>query len=132
MALQITLSDGTTTIDLPADLEWQDEFDWTPVEQSTEYSLTGALIVQSGAMQAGRPITLYGGREGAWIKRAKLEQLYAMASVSGLQMTLQLWGRTFTVMFRETPLNAEPIRRLADPGPDWNYAITINLMEVTE
>lgn len=54
MTLQITLSDGTTTIELPPDLHWRDEFSWTPVEQSTEYSLTGALIVQSGARQAGR------------------------------------------------------------------------------
>ena len=30
------------TITLPADLHWSDEFDWTPVAQKTEYTLSGA------------------------------------------------------------------------------------------
>ena len=64
MTLQISLSDGTTTLALPPDLEWQDEFDWTPVEHSTDYSNTGSLIVHEGERQDGRPITLFGGTDG--------------------------------------------------------------------
>lgn len=130
MTLQITLSDGTTTLALPPDLEWQDEFDWTPVEHSTDYSNTGSLIVHEGERQDGRPITLYGGREGAWMSRADVEQLYAMASVPEAQFTLILWGQSFNVMFRRPPLQAKPIRRLANPGPEHQYAVTINLMEI--
>ncbi|MCK7547196.1 hypothetical protein ACFQGA_09590 [Marinobacter koreensis] len=130
MTQQITLSDGTTTINLPPDLEWQDEFGWTPVEHSTDYSQTGSLIVQEGERQDGRPITLFGGRDGAWMSRAELEQLYSLASVPSKQFTLNLWGRTFNVMFRRPPLTVEPIRRMANPGPDHQYAVTVNLMEI--
>ena len=130
MTLEITLSDGTETLDLPPDLEWRDEFAWTPVEHSTEYSLVGNLVVHEGSRQDGRPITLFGGKEASWISRADLEQLYAMASVPEKEFTLVLWGRSFNVMFRRPPIQVEPIRRLANPGPDHKYAVTINLMEI--
>lgn len=129
MPLQITLSDGSTTLELPNDMEWRDEFGWTPVEHSTDYSETGALVIQEGERQDGRPITLFGGR-GVWVARSLVEALYAMASVPDQVMTLNLWGREFNVMFRRPALEAEPIRRLANPGPNHTYALTINLMEV--
>lgn len=130
MTLPITLSDGTTTLTLPTDLDWRDEFAWTPVEHSTDYSLVGNLVVQEGSRQDGRPITLFGGREAAWISRTDLEQLYAMASVPEQQFTLSLWGTSFNVMFRRPPMEVEPIRRLANAGPDHRYAVTINFMEI--
>lgn len=130
MILPITLSDGTDTLNLPSDLEWRDEFGWTPVEHSTEYSLAGNLIVHEGSRQDGRPITLFGGRTAAWISRSDLEKLYAMASVPEKEFTLILWDRPFNVMFRRPPIEVEPIRRLANPGPDHKYAVTINLMEI--
>ena len=43
-------------IDLPADLQWSDEFTAWRVGQQARTSLTGALIVQESARQAGRPI----------------------------------------------------------------------------
>lgn len=131
MTLPITLSDGAITLTLPSDLDWRDEFAWTPVEHSTDYSLAGNLVVQEGSRQDGRPITLFGGREAAWISRTDLEQLYAMASVPEQQLTLSLWGRLFSVMFRRPPIDVEPIRRIANAGPDHRYAITVNLMEIT-
>lgn len=130
MSLAITLTDGTTLINLPADLQWSDEFAWTAVEHSTDYSLTGNLIVQEGQRQDGRPITLFGGPRGAWVDRATLQSLYAMASVPNQVLTLSLWGRSFSVMFRRPPFDAREIAREADPAPDHRYAITINLMEV--
>lgn len=130
MTPQITLTDGTTVIDLPAGLQWRDEYGWTPVEHSTDYSLAGNLVVQEATRQDGRPITLYGGTEGAWITKAVLDQLYAMASVPNQPLTLALWDRTFSVMFRRPPFEAQEIMRYANPGPDQFYAVTINLMEI--
>lgn len=126
----ITLSDGTTTITLPDGLQWQDEFGWEPVESSTEYSLSGALIVQEAAKQDGRPFTLYGGNEGAWATRATIKALHQMASVPGKTLTLSLWGQQYTVIFRRPALAAAEIMRLANPGDDHFYSITINLTEV--
>jgi len=33
-------------LDLPADLEWQDEFDWQPIAHSSERSLTGKMLIE--------------------------------------------------------------------------------------
>lgn len=126
----ITLSDGTTTITLPDDLQWQDEFTWQPVESSTEYSLSGALIVQEAARQDGRPITLHGGQEGAWVTRSTVNALHQMASQPGKVLILSLWGVAHTVMFRRPALAAAEVMRLANPGDGHFYGITINLLEV--
>lgn len=131
MSLAITLTAGTDQIELPDDLVWRDEFDWTPVEQSTDYGGTGSLIVQEGERQDGRPITLYGGKEGGWASRATIEALYSLASTADQQMTLSLWGRSFNVIFRRPAMDVEPIRLEADPLPDHWYAInSLNLMEI--
>lgn len=130
MTLPITLSDGTTTLTLPPDLDWRDEFAWTRVEHSTDYSATGSLIVQEGERKDGRPITLFGGRDAAWVYRALLLQLYAMASLPDQQFTLSLWGAEYNVMFRRPAIEAEKINRAPDPDADHRYAITLNFMEI--
>ena len=92
---------------------WQDEFAWSPVVQSVDYGLTGALIVQESTRLAGRPITLIGQSSGnqsaaCWIARADLLTLQAALDVAGAQFALTLHdGRTFTVMPRQDPLDAE-------------------------
>jgi hypothetical protein len=62
-------------ISLDADMTWVDEFNWPTVIRSTEYSLTGALIVDSGQRLAGRPITLQGDQSGGWITRSTVDAL---------------------------------------------------------
>lgn len=119
------------SIPLP-DLSWLDEYDWSPVAVDTQYSLTGALIVQSGTRQAGRPITLEGGRDYAWatrntvnLLRAKLEQPFA-------PMTLTLAdGRSFQVIWAGAePIKARPIvSRAAFDSTDF-YSLTLSLMTV--
>lgn len=131
MTLKISLSDGTANVELPPDMQWRDEFAWDAVEQTAEYSLTGALIVQEGVKQAGREITLYGGDDSCWVRRSTVEALYALASVAGQILTLTYHDRTFPVMFRRPgPIEAAEIRRVANPGPDDWYSITIKLMTV--
>ena len=129
--MTIALTYGSTTIELPTDLQWRDEFAWNPVEQSADYSLTGALVIQEGVKYGGRPITLFGGEDTAWVTRATVTALFQSTAVAGRKMTLTYHDRVFTVMWRRPqPIEATEIRRVANPGPtDW-YNITINLMEV--
>lgn len=119
-------------ITLPSDLIWTDEFDWSPVKQNESYSLTGALFVESGVKQAGRPITLVGGETAAWIERATLNVLYAkLTSPANMVLTLND-ARTFTVVFNHNskPIDAVPIIDYSTPdSADW-YSITIRLMQV--
>jgi len=101
-------------ITLPATLVWEDEFAWSPVAQSTEYSLTGALIVQQAVKQAGRPITLVGKSDSnahtGGISRTDLLALQTALIVAGASWTLTLHdSRTFTVAAQQSPLDAEPL-----------------------
>lgn len=97
-----TLVDGGTTITLPDDLSWVDEFSWLPTSQQKEFGFDGSLIVEESAVLAGRPITLEGSRDHAWIDRVTLQAMYALAAVTHeTPMVLTLFdGRTFNVLFR--------------------------------
>lgn len=117
-------------IALPDDLLWVDEFDWSPTVQSTDYSLTGSLIIQTGTRQAGRPITLQGGSDHGWISRATLEQLYGL---NGTTKTLVLHDlRTFSVQWRhgDKPIEASQVIGYSDVTSTDYYDLTLRLMVV--
>ncbi|MBB5204400.1 hypothetical protein HNQ51_001714 [Inhella inkyongensis] len=132
--MTITLSDGITLVDLPADLYWADELSWSAVTQTVEHSLTGALIVQFGTRQAGRPITLQPPEEGksSWISRAALQQLQVWAQLPGQALTLTLRGLARQVIWRhqDGALEPRPVQHFADVAPDDAYTATLRFMEI--
>ncbi len=120
------------TVALPDDLLWTDEFSWVSVVRATEYSCTGALIVDTAQRLAGRPITLEGTDEHGWITRATLDAVRTLASsLPGAFVLALADGRSFNVTFApEDPVQARQLYPLADPGPaDW-YVCTIKLIEI--
>ena len=129
-----TLTDGTTTVTL--DHDWIDEYDWSPVEQTSDYTLTGALVVEQATRQAGRPITLAPPRpDMAWTAKADLDRLRAWAETPGQQLMLTLEdGRSYTVLFRheDTAIDAEPVRGWRVPAgePDDWWLVTLRLIEI--
>lgn len=125
--MTITLSDGSATLALDPDLYWDDEFAWGAVEQAVERSLSGALVVDTGVRQGGRPITLRNEDDAsAWLTRAAMAQLQAWADVPGQQLTLSLRGTAHVVLFRHHdggPFEARPLVHYADPAAtDWVLA----------
>lgn len=107
---------------LPDGLIWEDELDWEPVVQSTDYSVTGSLIIEEAERQAGRPITLRGGRTWAWMTRSALLALSTTLQTPGISLTLTLHdARIFTVTARREanagPVTAEPVPAVMDSGP---------------
>lgn len=120
MAITLAPQPTGSTIALPGGLMWSDEHDWTPVAQSTEYSLTGALIVESAEKQAGRPITLTGGERWTWLTRAELLVLDAALKTVGAEFILTLHdGRSWRVIPRHDgngPLATAQVRRVLDSG----------------
>ncbi len=130
----ITLTYDTTTLTLPPDLVWVDEFAWQPVEQAVQRSLTGALIVEARARTGGRPITLQPADDNAaWAARSLANTLYAWASVPLRQMTLSLGGVNRTVIWRlhdEPAFDARSVAGFSDPGDDDFYLLTLKLMEL--
>jgi hypothetical protein len=118
-------------ITLPDDLIWTDEFDWTPIQQTQSYTLTGALVLESGEKQAGRPITLVGGDNAAWATRAQIDALYAKLTGDPV-MTLTLHdARVFSVKWvHEKPIDAKLILDYNNPiSSDW-YSLTIKLIAI--
>lgn len=130
----ITLSDGSTTIDLSPDLYWSDENAWLPVEQAIQRTLTGALIVSAATRIKGRPITLQPQSDAeAWMSRATLEAVRAMGEVPGKEMTLQLHGTSYAVIFRHhdgQAVEAAPLVHFSDISADDWYLVTLRFMEV--
>lgn len=117
---------------LDGDMVWTDEFNWPTVVKSTEYSLGGSLIVDSGMRLAGRPITLAGAADGGWITRATIDALRVLASALPGQYVLTLAdSRSFNVIFApDEPILAQQVVDLSDPGADWWYIATVKLIEV--
>lgn len=131
--MSITLTHPSSgTVNLPADLTWTDEFTWAQVEQSTEYTTTGALVIDAWAKQAGRPITLEGSETHAWCARTLLNTLNAWASQPSTTFTLSLRGVSRTVVFNHEAgaLSATPIVDYSDPADADFYAITLRFLEL--
>lgn len=129
--MAITLTYLATVLTLDADekrLLWTDEHAWQPVGQRSQYSVTGALVIESTAKQAGRPITLQGG----WIARTLVEDLRAWSLVAGRQMTLLLHGVTHTVVFdhERGALAAAPVIPYATPDAADNYTVTLRFLKI--
>lgn len=120
------------TIQIPRGLVWVDEYDWTPAETATEYSITGALLVDAGTRLAGRPITLQADTDAGWMPRSTLLQLQALAATPGATHALTLAdGRTFATMFAPgQPITARPVARPELPTATHPYVATVRLIEV--
>lgn len=128
-------------ITLPEDLEWVDEFEWSPVVQAVEPNLGGGLVIEEQALLTGRPITLRsvqdGNRYSALAARSVVEQLYTLASTTRTQanpMALTLPdGRTTTVLWRHTErgFEARPWKHVVPQLPDSRYLITLRLIAVS-
>jgi hypothetical protein len=134
------LSDSNT-LSLPDDLLWVDEHAWTPALTTTAYLITGALLIQSATRQAGRPITLVGAPDMAWITRAAVEQLYTWAALpignatdnaTGRFALSFKDGRSFTVAFRhaEAAIEAEPVLGIPARLNTDLYRLTLRFLEI--
>lgn len=94
-----SLTFTTTTVPLSDDFEFVDQYSWNQLQMRKVYSVTGALIVQTGSKQTGRSITLRGDEEHAWVSRADLATLRTLAATPGAVLTLVHRGATYTVIF---------------------------------
>lgn len=124
----------TTTITLPTDLDWSNEFEWNQVEQSQDRTLSGAVIIQEGLKTYGRDIDLIGGQDGAWVSRATVQALRLLEAEIGKVMLLTLPDNsTHHVQFNRTKgpaIEARQVMRLANPGDDHWYTLTLRLITV--
>lgn len=120
-------------LELPDDLLWVDEFQWSATTATHTYTVTGALLIETAIRQAGRPISLVGPPDMAWVSRQTVLRLAAWAAQLNARYTLELRdGRRFSVAFRHTDgaLEAEPVLGIpAWREGDW-YRLTVRWVEV--
>lgn len=132
-------------VELISGMKWIDEFGQGSdlVGQIETISVTGALIVQASAQQAGRLMTLQTVSNDAGLAsqqyvgsltRAQVAALKALADVPGATYPIMLNdGRTFTAMFRRSntaAVVADPIAFFDPQSDDDFYIVTINLILV--
>lgn len=129
---QLKRNDTKQVIELPEDLYWTDEFDWSRIAQSAPvYMLSGAMSIQQGVKKAGRPITLTG--DWVWLKRSDLLTLQSWTDVAELTMTLTHYdGRTFEVIWRlhDKGISTSPVEYTTPEPSDADYTATIRLMTI--
>lgn len=119
-------------VDLSTGLQWTDEFEWTPIEQSVELSLTGTPIVDNALKQSGRPVTLSADRNHGWMPRATVLALQALMT-PGRVMALNWHGQIKNVIWRheDKPLEVEALLWAEPPLDPADFVIcTLKLMEI--
>ena len=117
-------------IELPDDLIWLDEFDWSPVEQLQTYTLTGSIVFESALKHGGRTIMIGEGSSRVHTTRAVVDALYAKLSINA-EMTLTLQdSREFTVRFHHEnkPIDAKPVFDYRIKNPADPYHLTFRLI----
>lgn len=132
--MSILLSDGVLVVDIHPDLQWTDEYNWQPVEQHAERTITGALVVMPAEKVGGRPITLEPeADDSGWMTRTVIEQLRNWAAVPGKQLVLTLHGTTRNVLFRHQDgpgLDARPVIHFSEMDATDYYLATLRFMEI--
>lgn len=132
--MSITLAYNGTTATLSDRLQWTDEYEWSPVDQATAYSTSGALLIDVAEKFAGQPITLQGSETAAWVSRALCETLQAWASLPGIALTLTLRGVAHQVIFdhAQKGFSAQPVWKLLDGEitPELIYLPTFRFLKV--
>ena len=125
------------TIQLEDGFFWSDE-NWAEIQQNQEHSISGALIVQEGRKQAGRPITLQpANKTKGWIKLRDLNQLREWQNLQE-HFTLQFqWPhdqRQFNVIFnhKDGALESSTIKGTPATSLDTYFNVTMRFTEVKD
>lgn len=119
------------SIELPDDLLRTDEFSgWSPVKREHTQGCTGKLIVQSGLLKEGRPITLESTSNSAWASRAVVNQIYSALLVTD-PLTLSIHGQTEAVTWSpDDPFTAEQVTQFSDPDDSDKYIIKLKFITI--
>lgn len=123
-------------LELSDELLWVDEFGWMAVQVNKEFSLTGALHIQTGKRKAGRPISLEPPDDSmAWMTRATTQTLINWSAIQDRVFQLQFQrgsSRVFHVRFdHDKPIEAKPVLGAVGKNePDDQFLTKVYFYEV--
>ena len=132
--MSITLTYNGTTVELPDAMNWSNEYSWSPVEQSAEYSTSGAILIDVALKLAGRPIILEGDQDCTWCTRELCDTLQSWVVLPGIELTLVIRGISHKVIFDHQAggLRGFPVIFYEDSSiesDDW-YVPTLKFLEI--
>lgn len=122
-------------IALPDGLVWRD-LDYCAIKQDAKKSITGRTLLLRGREKDGRPITLTGTEQTAWLTRAQAVALSGLRTELD-RLTFVVNGATYMVRFALHESDHFVVKPLwpdapADQESDMYYIETIKLIEVLE
>ncbi len=114
-------------------LIWEDEGKFSPVAQTVNRTLGGGIVIFSGGLLGGRPITIKSLPDQGWMTKAQVDSVQLIANVPGNIVSLAIGAQVFSVMFRHhepQAFTASPlIFRVDAPAEDY-FLVEIKLIEV--
>lgn len=119
------LTDGTTTIDMAVDPLWRDRHAWTPISQTPEYSLGGALILHEGVKLSGQPMTIDAGV----VPHSTVLDVESMLDAETLTLTFE--GQVYQVTWDHEKGARQAVSVTPDlpaPADDELYRLTLFLL----
>lgn len=135
--MKLVRKNTSETIQLEDGFFWSDE-NWSEIQQNQEYAINGALIIQEGRKQAGRPITLQpANKTKGWIKLRDLNKLREWQNLQE-QFTLQFqWPhdqRRFNVVFnhKDSALESSTIKGTPATSLDTYFNVIMRFIEVSD
>lgn len=127
-----TLTNDATVLDLPDDLIWTDEFDWSPVVANERFSIGGAPITDYGLKLSGQPMTLTGDVSYGWSLRSTVETLEVWKRIPNLVLTLNYRSVDHQVRFDNVGGRAVEAKPLVDYDvylPGDFYVLTLRFLK---
>ena len=131
--MSITISDASSTIILPDDLVWRNEFDTSQIAQSQSRTLGGNLVVFESQKIAGRKIALESDADSGWITRNDLDLLRSMFEQVDTDLTLVRNAVSFTVRVDRSSgsgIKVIPVIDCSNPSSTDKYALSVYLITV--
>lgn len=123
-------------IELDDELYPTDEHDWSPVVATSDYTLTGSLVIQQGIRLAGKPVTLQSQEDLGWLTRSTVNLLRAECAKVDTSFWLDYTAddaiQRIKVMFDHTknPIEATPLMGFISPRADDYFLVTLRFIEV--
>lgn len=116
-----------------SDMLWQERYSFQKVAQAMERTLGGRLIVFSGGLIEGMPITLQSEESYGWMKRSVLDQIIELSETVSGEYTLSYGGRLYNIMFRHADapaIDMQPLNPRQTPDADDFFIGQIKLITV--
>ncbi|OQW92830.1 MAG: hypothetical protein BWK78_00440 [Thiotrichaceae bacterium IS1] len=116
---------------LPEETVWLNQFNYAPVRQSVNRTVSGTVVYTTQKLYGGRPINLELEQGFAWLDYSAVSELMQLAEIPGRTMSLNWEDIFYVVLFDHsaTPYEFKPLVGYNKVDQDFYYGV-INLITV--